>query len=791
MAFILNAEPSQAQSYYSSAPVSLKRTYKQQTDSGTVIIFCERLGGKNYFITEEFIPLSGQAVTAIAERQPVSARHKARLITIHGNVSYEFFYRSRIDTPFNLRDYQQHTERVSLNILIKEKYPLRLNITGRQSNSPYFRDFADINFGFDRFAFTKKLREQLLEQLKKQIPAVSFPDLRKAQEEYRKALAKAEKTRNWLEDPATLQRIVEEREQQYYQRLRMAADSATEKSGADQLMDSIGRVKQQYLSLSNQPAAIQKKLTDTLAGAERGIEEKKEKMIAQGYAAKDSVAGSYAAFYEQQKKELKELNKIADRYKSKADSLEALAQKDIAAIRQKVNSATSEKELRKIAEKSGITLERKEKLEKILGAVKTISIGRSVLNYTELTAQNITVTGVNIEYNPSYYAAFAAGKIDYRFRDFFNRGQKNRNQYIVLGRLGWGDKDSKGVIFTWFTGRKSDNYYSSNDSVNSAVNIIGYSAEAFIRKDENTFVSAEYAKSTKPVSGNLVQSKQTAALLHFRDQTNTGINFKGQTVIPETHTRLSGFFRKTGEQFQSFSLFTYNTNQLAWQARVDQSFSKDRITVTGMLRRNDFTNPFTDKTYKTSTVFKSMQLHVRFRKFPTVSVGYFPGTQLYIVDNEKIRESAYYILNGTAGYSYAVKGLLMNSTVVYNKYTQEATDSGFMAYQGISYYLSHAVRIRNWQFQVGYAYTRQSPLEYSTIESMADIRLKDWLSAGAGIKYNNVAGGAEYWGKSMQLKADFKKWGGVQLQYEKMFFPTLQKTLAPVEIGRVGYYRMF
>ena len=161
-------------------------------------------------------------------------------------------------------------------------------------------------------------------------------------------------------------------------------------------------------------------------------------------------------------------------------------------------------------------------------------------------------------------------------------------------------------------------------------------------------------------------SKQSGAIWNYSDRSNMGINIKAQTIIPATNTKLSGFFRKTGENFQSFSLFSYNTDQTAWLARADQSFFKKKVTLTGMLRRNDFTNPFTDKTYKTSTIFKSVLLNIRFPKYPSVSIGYYPGTQLYLVNKEKIRESAYYILNGSAVYSYIIKGLSMNSSFVYN-----------------------------------------------------------------------------------------------------------------------------
>ena len=320
---------------------------------------------------------------------------------------------------------------------------------------------------------------------------------------------------------------------------------------------------------------------------------------------------------------------------------------------------------------------------------------------------------------------------------------------------------------------------------------MGYSLEAIYKKDENTSISAEFAKSTKPVTGSLQTSKQTGAMWNYGDRSNMGINIKAQTIIPQTNTKLSGFFRKTGEHFQSFSLFSYNTDQTAWLARADQSFFKNKITLTGMLRRNDFTNPFTDKTYKTSTVFKSVLLNIRFPKYPSVSIGYYPGTQLYLINKERIRESAYYILNGSVVYSYFIKGLSMNSSFVYNRYTNEATDSGFIAYKGVNYYASQTFLLRKLQLQGGYAYSKQPLLQFYTIESSADYSVKDWLRIGIGAKYNKIAGGNNYWGERMLLSVSLKQFGTVQLQYEKSYLPTINQTLYPVEIGRVSYYKNF
>ncbi|MEQ1552690.1 MAG: hypothetical protein ABL929_00860 [Ferruginibacter sp.] len=763
-----------------------------QTDSGIIINTYTRISCKSYSITSEFIPSPREAVKYV-ERKTIeqAAIQKPKLITIHGNISYDYFYRSKIDTPINQQNFQQHTERVYLDIMVKEKYPLKVNFASRQSNSPYFRNFFDVNFNFDRYTYNRNIKQQILDKLKAQVPQYQYPDLAKAEAELKKYKDEYRTTKSWLESPATLQKIIEERERAYYQKFKAAEDSLNAIANQHTVLDSINKIKDKGLALEDKAKEKQHEITDSLQSLKAGIVNKKDSLVSNAKNRIDSIADPYTKLYEKKKAELDSLEKRITAYKSKTDSIRNAIQKDVAGIKQKIYKTTSEKELRKLANDNGIDVDKKSKLEKQLAAIKTLSIGRSVLNYTELTAQNITVTGVNIEYNPSYYVAFAAGKIDYRFRDFFNKGTQHNNQYVTIGRLGIGDKEHKAIIFSYFTGRKSNSNYGFSDSIQNTVNLMGYSVEAIYKKDENTFLSAEFAKSTKPVTGNLQTNKQTGSLVKFNDQSNMGINIKAQTIIPETNTKLSGFFRKTGEDFQSFSLFSYHTDQTSWLARADQSFLKNKIALTGMLRRNDFSNPFTDKTYKTSTIFKSILVNVRFPKYPSVSVGYYPGTQLYMIDNEKIRESAYYILNGSVVYSYFFKGLAMNSSVVYNKYTSEATDSGFVAYKGINYYASQSVFLKKLQLQGGYAYTKQPILEYYTLETSGDYAIRNWLKIGVSAKYNNVSGGNNYWGQSIQLRTDFKQFGGVQLQYEKSYLPSINQTLYPVEIGRLSYYKNF
>ena len=728
-----------------------------ETDSGIIINHYYQGSCKNILLMTEFIPSREKMKTVVA--LPLPVEHNTRLVTIHGDVSYDFFYRSSLDTPFAQRDLQQHTEKVNLHILLKEKYPLKIAFVLRQSNSPWFKNFANINFQFDQYEYQRKLKQRLVSNMAK---ALEQGEIRAVEKMLAEKKQQYSVIKNWLESAATLQKIIEERERKYKSQIQPEQQAGSILFVNDLLIDS----------LKKWPASG-------------------NNILAQAKQTRDSLS-AFEELYNKRKLQLDTLSNELSTILKKADSVQNQLQKNLLSLRKKIYGARDVQAMMRIAEAEGIGVHKQDKLERRLAAIKSFGIGRSMVNYTELTAQNISVTGLNVEYNPSYYVAFAAGKIDYRFRDYYNRrNAKQNNQYLVLGRIGVGNPEKRALIFTIFQGRKNSTGYVLNDTVANHINIVGYSIESIFKKDEHTNISFEMAKSTQPLTGNLQANKQLNVLWKFSDQTNLGVNIKAQTLISETATKLSGFYRRTGENFQSFSLFSYNTGQVAWLARADQYFLKERIALTAMLRRNDFTNPFTDKTFKTSTIFKTLLFNIKIPFYPFISIGYYPGSQLYVVNEEKVKENAYYIMNGSMVYGYAYKGIRMNTSLVYNKYFNRATDSGFVLYKGKNYYAMQTLYLKKLQLQCGYTYNDQPDLKYFTIENSVDYPVNEYLKMAAGTKYNKINGGNAYWGHTLQLAADIKPFGHLQFQYEKSFLPTLNQSLYPVEMGRLSWYKYF
>lgn len=729
-----------------------------KTDSG--ILIKKKLVNSCKLISYEYsyLPSFINALPIVATA-PQTIAVQSKFMTVHGNIEYDFFYRSKTDNPFSQNDLQQHSERVNLDIILKEKMPLKVAFSLRQSNSPFFKNFADINLHFDPYSYRKSLKQQLIDKVSKALS--NTKDIKSIEAVLTDKVKQLAQLKDWAKSPATLQKIIEERE--FQNRLQQKVQSpSTPFEIPDIKFYSSKKLKNNFPSV---PKIYPQKA--------------------------DSSKNSFANYFNSREKEIDSLIKNIDVLSRCKDSLKNTAQKNIAAVNQQIYKARDSKELMQVASKNGIDLSKEDKFSKVLGQVRSFNIGRSMVNYTELTAQDITITGVNIEYTPSYYLAFAVGKINYQFRDFYNKNVQTNGQYLLLGRIGTGNPDKRALILTVFKGQKNKTENIVNSNEKASIGIIGYSVESIFKKDENTVISFEVAKSTKPYIGNQQSDKKIGALWTFSDQSNLGINIKAKTFIAETQTRLSGFYRKTGQNFQSFSLFSYNTDQTAWLVRADQDFFKRKLTLTAMLRQNDFTNPFTEKTYKTSTVFKSITLNLRLPKYPVLSIGYFPGTQLFLIDKETVRENAYYLLNGSISYNYFFKKMQLNSMLVYNRYFNKATDVGFVLYKGISYYGLQSFYLKKFQLQAGFAYNSQAGLQYTTTEVSCDYSLMQSLKLGLGSKYNKVQGGEVCWGQRAQLMIEVHGIGRLQFQYEKSYLPTTGHSLFPIEIGRLSWYKYF
>lgn len=717
---------------------------------------------------------------------------RSSLLRIHGNIQYDFTYRSLVDTPFYQKNFAQHTLQTVLDITVKEHYPIRVTLLTRQSNSPWFRDITDVNIQFNQRNFLQELRTNIAAQLSALADKRKLPGLEKL---YQQKLWEAESLRNWISHPGRLQEIIEAGERTAGEKLMAGGKAAT-----DSLVINIPTAIPKPGEIPS-AAGIRKKVFDEfrtrLKHMEDSLRYKADSLQAATKGKTDSLQQKdLLSQYRKKKGYLDTLEQEIKKLEVKLKNVKTSIRDSLALLKQQLAQIKDPQQLKKFIADHKLDAQQLPKGWKALSAIKAIGIGRTWVDYSDLTVKNISLTGVNAELNPGkFYFAAAAGKVNYRFRDFVINNHKQPAQPLYIIRAGVGKAEGNHLIFSWYDGKRN---LLRTTATSIAVQqlperVMGMSAEAKFQLDENNHIVLESAKSSFHTTGTAAQpsSGLVKKVWNFRDHSNEAWSIRLYSFLPQSNTKINGFFRKSGANFQSFNLQPVNTGQEAYQLKVQQTFWRKRLQLDAGIRKNDFSSPFVNPGLNSKTVFKSIQATLRMPKFPFISAGYFPSSQLTVLDNNIIGENQYNTFSMVVSHAWRFKGISMSSNAVYLKFFNSGADTGFIYFNASSFAVNQFVFMKNLQLQTGYAYTSNRELKVKVLEQTASYQVKDWLMLSGGVKMNRLNGKSTLWGGNGGLGLNFKKLGTIQLSYDRSFLPGTRSNLLPVDMGRVGYSRVF
>lgn len=505
------------------------------------------------------------------------------------------------------------------------------------------------------------------------------------------------------------------------------------------------------------------------------------------------------------------LLKAYDRQKRRMDSL----QQEIAELdqlyRQKQQAYGARKTaLTDVLTKSGSNKELADKLEAMglpdsilpkgyrqLLAIRSMSIGRTMADYSELTVKNISITGFQAEYNPSYYVAFATGAVDYRFRDFVV--SRNRvKQYVSIVRAGLGMREGNNIIFSFYTGKKQ--LYNFNTAIPAGgpvqlpdYKIMGLSVEGRWQFNKNNYLTAEAAKSSMPYYQRAGKNESLpGTMVSFGDRSNEAYALSASSVIPAWGTRLSGTYKLMGANFQSFSLYASGSSQHAWLVKADQPFFRRQLTVTVSVRKNVFSSLFEHAGYQSSTIFKSIQATFRKRNWPVISVGYFPSSQLMKLGEDQFVENLFYTLVGNVSHFYQYHGVSMNTVLSATRFYNRQIDSNFIYFNSTNLVASQTIFLGRLTLNGSLSSAINRDYAVHGVDGGANLVVNKWLEAGAGLKYNyQTVYSEKYWGYNASLRVKVPKVGEIALLGDKGFVPGAGRKLVPSNTGRITFTKIF
>lgn len=689
--------------------------------------------------------------------EPVVESHKPFLV-VHGNVTYDGYYQSNSDTPYLERDIQQHTLQTTLDITVKDQYPLHFSFSTSKSNSQLFRNITGINFQYSNQDFKNmllakakgwdagKLKQKLaLEQMKTRLDN-DWNEL--------------SQLKSWFTAPGQLQKMAESKEREY--RLKIQ----------DSLMQLAARVKRPLLdSLGGVPEVKLSRKDSLLVKFQHEYEEKKMLFdsLQQLYAKNERLFHQKEKVYSARKGSLMDALQHSRDDQEMINNLEALNLPDSLLP----------------------------KGYKMLLAVKSFGLGRTMVDYSELTAKNISIMGVQAELNPSWYVAFATGMVDYRFRDFIVNDNRVR-QYLNMIRVGAGRKEGNHLILSYYTGKKQVYNFNTNPPAGGIVEtpdykIMGLSLEGRWQVDRNNYVIGEVAKSSLPFYARSASHQGLgSSMTTFSDHSNEAYALSAFSYLPLTATRINGMYKRMGANFQSFSLYASGSAQDAWMVQVSQPFFRQQLTLTGSVRQNVYTSVFENSSYRSNTIFKSIQATFRRKKWPVLSLGYFPSSQLMKLSDDKFMENLYYTLVATGSYYYQLRGITMNTIFSGTKFYNHQSDSNFVYFNSTNLLLNQTVFLGKFTLNGGASTATSTEYAVYGADGSVQYRPLRWLELGAGLKYNyQTVYEIKQVGYLANARISIRKFGEVSVSGDKGFVPGVNRRLVPNKTGRLTYTKIF
>lgn len=687
------------------------------------------------------------------------------LLTVSGNVLYDVTYRSLVDTPFAQNNVYQHTLQTRLDFLYKNEYPFRVYLTAHYSNSPFFRNYTDLNFQYNRPDFVRLVKNRVFSAIENALAsqARKLDSLKKLISQKRAVIASLEQI---IQKPGLVQQLVEEKERAIYSN----KVKETETPGGFTVAGTKKRLAERTASpdLSTATSLLSKEV-DSVSRVQNSTTIGRQKL--------DTLR--------------RELMQLENSYRSIATAREAKLQN----LQKEIEQASDVSRMVRAFHQASVPDSLLPKGYKLLGSIQTFSVGRSMANYSELSVKNISITGLQVEYNPHYYYAFAAGTVDYRFRDYIVPNHQHAGQYVALIRLGKGTRDGNHLILTYYTGRRqffNSSIATQNNRIIPAYNLAGITLEGSYKIDRNSFIVVEVAKSTLPYySLNSLQQKVSMrGVTRFSDRSNEALAIRLQSVVIKTGTRLSGSLRYIGANFQSYSTFTTGASQFRWLAKVEQPFFRKKLTIVSSVQQNDYIHPFISTAYRTSAILASFQATLRVRKCPVLSVGYYPSYQLTKIGDNHYSESRYYTLTAHAGHVYRRGNVQGSSSLVFSQFYNEASDSGFVYFNSKNLLFHQSVTFNNTSLFCNFSESSTTGYKIYTLEQNAQFAISKFFQAGGGVKRIRHSGIKQsQWGYSGRLTVKVPKLGDIHFMIDKGFLPGLNRKLVENTTGRLTYFK--
>ncbi len=412
-----------------------------------------------------------------------------------------------------------------------------------------------------------------------------------------------------------------------------------------------------------------------------------------------------------------------------------------------------------------------------------IRLGKFIFNNSELTVYNVFLKGLSVSTVGDKSVTVAGGFLDYGFSRYViqpNGNNNNSNQFIALVRYADKSKKDKETAYNAYYGIKNTTVASSSYP------LYGYSME------QNYVLNAQFRfkyEVARSVGFNTITNSkdQASGLVDIDRINNFGLYCSLEYANQKSKTTVSTTVRYLGDRFES-----YNASQLfnpgnTYVLKAKQALWHDRLSLDGQINHSDFSRTILSNNINSQLTFYSLAATLNIRKLPVIQIGYYPGVQTFISNNNKLYQYHYYLLNGNVSHQIRLKenvlSLFGSMNLNQNRFTDSATVISNSIYTGRAIFTMHNLSISG-----GFSQQHWQDGDLNIIEGGLQYGYKNFNIGING--RNGIKNGFNYYGYNFSAGILIKNIGSLNIHFDKGFFPDRIGQFQTVYAGQIQFIKM-
>jgi hypothetical protein len=415
--------------------------------------------------------------------------------------------------------------------------------------------------------------------------------------------------------------------------------------------------------------------------------------------------------------------------------------------------------------------------------LKKLALGRTTPNISDLSLKNININGVHfVLAKGNYFMQMAAGVVDFRINDYLFTNANRATQYMIASSIGYGQINRSHLMLTGFWG---DKLLFSGSTKESTTKDFGLSLLGKYQINANHTVSIEIAQSqsANPLAG--LDTKNA-----FFDPAARAYTFRLHSSLPKSNFSVEGYYTHQGKLFQNFASYRLNTIGEAWMFKFEKYFFERTLKLVGAVKKNELTNPYIQQLYSNETIFSTFTATFRKRKWPSVTIGFSPISQLNVIGNAIYENRVNsFLVNSSHQYRLGVGAF--TTSLFYNQLSNNALDSfGLPSVNSILHFIQ-TVEGRKVMLHCGVQINAFSKGHLTKLEGGFGYKLSPHLQCKAALAIHQLNGDKPNVGHSLSLLLHLTQLGDLQLTAEKTYLPYLQYSLKEIQQVNISFIKYF